>query len=318
MDWVAFLEANHIGYVTSGPNTRRGQISVKCPWCNEADPSEHLSIALDKDAFGCWRDPSHAGRKPYSLVAALLGCSFSQARLIVAQFTAADPADFDAVLKALGAEPQAQGQADLPVTVLAPEFRPIIPSGLAKRFWQYLENRGFDDVGALVEQYDLYCCHNGRWKDRIIIPVYQPDGKLAGWTGRAIQPTTHAPRYLSSSPAIKTVIFNEPELLCGGKTLFITEGPFDALKMDYYGREDHRATCMFGVNPTPEQIAALQSVIPKFDKVRILFDEGAFGAAVQLSDWLPGNVRIATLPVGVKDPGGLYPKQVKEIILVDQ
>jgi hypothetical protein len=317
MDWVAFLEANHIDFVTSGPNTRRGQISIRCPWCGPDDPSEHLSISLTKDAFGCWRNAKHAGRKPYSLVAALLGCSFSQARLIVGQHSAADPETLEDAITALGGQAEAVQRDELP-TSLPPEFRQIKPTGLTGRFWRYLESRGFDDVGTLIAQYDLLCCQHGRWKDRIIIPIHQPNGELAGWTARAIQATTHAPRYLSSSAAIKTVVFNEHDLRHGGETLFVTEGPFDAIKVDYYGGpHGHRATCMFGVNPTTEQIAALQMLIKKFDKVRILFDEGAFDNALHLGDCLSGSkVRIAELPVGVKDPGGLNPKQVKDLILV--
>jgi hypothetical protein len=314
MDWVAFLEANHIDFVTSGSNTRRGQISIRCPWCGPDDPSQHLSISLTKDAFGCWRNAKHAGRKPYSLVAALLGCSFSQARLIVGQHSAADPETLEQAIMALGGSAQPVQRDELP-SQLPPEFRQIKPTGLTGRFWRYLEGRGFDDVSTLIEQYDLLCCQHGRWKDRIIIPIQQSNGELAGWTARAIQPTIHAPRYLSSSAAIKTVVFNEHDLRHGGETLFVTEGPFDAIKVDYYGApHGHRATCTFGVNPTAGQLAALQALIPKYDKVRVLFDSEALGSALSLCDSLPGaNVQIAMLPSGVKDPGLLTAKQVLQL-----
>ena len=314
MDWVAFLEAHHIGYVTSGPNTRRGQISIRCPWCGDDDPSEHLSISLAKDAFGCWRNAQHAGRKPYSLVAALLGCSFGQARVIVTQYSTADPASFGEAITALGGTPEAPQQAQVAPEGLPPDFRPIKPTGLTSRFWRYLENRGFNDIGTLIEQYDLLCCQHGRFKDRLIIPLYSKR-QLIGWTARAIQATVNAPRYLTSSAAVKSMIFNEDELAEGGKTLFITEGPFDALKVDYYGCVDGtRATCLFGVNPTPAQIASLRAVAPKFNHVKILFDDGAFDAAMQLSEWLPPYVRMTALPPGVKDPGTLTKQQVISLI----
>jgi hypothetical protein len=315
MDWITFLDNSHIDYVTSGPNVRRGQIALKCPWCGDDDPSEHLSISLTKDAFGCWRNAKHAGRKPYSLVAALLGCSYSQARVIVGQHSAPDPSNLDEALTALGATHAPVQGAKAPPEGLPPDFKPIKPTGLTGRFWRYLKNRGFDDVGALIKEYGLLCCQHGRWKDRVVLPLYHKK-QLVGWTARAIQPTVSAPRYLSSSAAIKTIVFNEDTLMKGGKLLYITEGPFDAIKMDFYG-EPHglRATCLFGVNPTPSQIAALQTLTHKFDRVRILFDEGAFDAALQLRDWLPGrNVRIETLPVGVSDPGSLNRKQIKKLI----
>jgi hypothetical protein len=314
MDWPAFLEAHRIDYVTSGPNVRKGQLALKCPWCGDDDPSEHLSISLTKDAFGCWRNAKHAGRKPYSLVAALLGCSFSQARVIVAQYSTADPASFDEAITALGGAPGAVQQPFALPKGLPPDFKPIKPTGLTGRFWRYLENRGFDDVTALTQQYGLLCCQHGRWKDRVIIPLYQ-NGKLLGWTARAIQLVVNAPRYLSSSPAIKTTVFNEDILMKGGKVLYVTEGPFDAIKMDYYGLpSDMRATCLFGVNPTTDQIGILRSLSKRFDKVRILFDAEAFEPALLISDWLSAeNVAIEGLPDGVKDPGNLSREQINSL-----
>src|SRR5688572_2948962 len=92
MDWVEFFKANMIDYVTRGPNTKRGEVSVNCPWCAGDDPSHHLGINLTKAAYGCLRNPEHRGKRPAGLIAALLGCSFSQALIIEKQYTAAaDP-----------------------------------------------------------------------------------------------------------------------------------------------------------------------------------------------------------------------------------
>jgi hypothetical protein len=309
MDWPAFLTDHSIEYVTSGSNTRKGQISIKCPYCGNDDPSEHLSISLTKDAFGCWRNAEHAGRKPYSLVAALLGCSFAQARLIVSQYDAADPGALGDALTLFESASEARKAVTGPLK-LAPEFRPITPQGNAKRFWHYLEGRGFDDVTRLAAEYGLLCCHSGQYKDRIIIPLYD-DGQLLGWTGRAIQNVVLAPRYLSTGPAITETIYNLDQLT-GADCLCITEGPFDALKVDYYGKKHGiRATCLFGVNATMSQIGLLRSVTPRFKQVKLLFDQDAVGPMFQIIDWLSApNVVIGHLPQGVTDPGNLTAKQV--------
>lgn len=313
MDWVEFLTVNRVDYVTAGPNTKKGNISIKCPWCGDDDPSEHLSIALSEDAFGCWRNAKHSGRKPYSLVAALLGCSFAQARLIAQQYSAPDPANLDDAIMALNGPTEAVQHPNVAVA-LPPEFRQIKPTGLTGRFWRYLAGRGFDDVGALIYDYDLLCCQSGRWKDRIIIPLYR-EKQLIGWTARAIQPTINAPRYLSSSPEIKQMIFNEDALAKGGEVLYVTEGPFDAIKVDFYGEPlGIRATCLFGVNPTISQIAILMSLLPRFKAMRILLDAEAFEMALVLEGWISApNVLIATLPEGVKDPGQLTAKQIASL-----
>jgi hypothetical protein len=307
MDWVAFLEAHGVDFVSSGPNTKRGNLSVKCPWCGPDDPSEHLSIALNKDAYGCWRNAQHAGKKPYPLVAALLNCSFSQAKLVVQQFSAADPETLEDAIAALGGATKPIQQPDLPQG-LPPTFKPIKPTGLTRRFWRYLEGRGFDDVAALIDRYGLMCCQLGRWKDRIILPIYSND-KLIGWTARAIQDTINASRYLTSSPEVKNTIFNEDELL-GGEKLFITEGPFDALKVDFYGSPRIRATCLFGVNPTLSQIFILRQVMKRYKQAGILFDSEAQEQAMQLRDYLISKTTIDFLPAGVKDPGALSSSQV--------
>jgi hypothetical protein len=315
MDWPSFLTTHNIDYITAGPNTRKGEISIRCPWCGDDDPSEHLSISLSKDAFGCWRNTKHAGYKPTRLIAALLGCSFSHAQNIVQQYSAPDAGAFDDAMAMLQATAKPPQRPNALVGGLPSAFRQIKPAGLTGRFWHYLLQRGFDDVLALITEYKLLCCQTGRWKDRIILPLYQKQS-LIGWTGRAIQPTTKAPRYLSSSEAIKHTIFNEDHLTDGGKTLYITEGPFDALKIDFYGKKfGSQATCLFGVNPTISQIAILHTILSSFEKVVILFDAEAFEAALSLHDSLSvKNVTIGSLPTGVKDPGELCPPQVEQFL----
>lgn len=208
---------------------------------------------------------------------------------------------------ALGGATAPAQQPELP-PVLLKAFKQINPTGLTRRFWCYLERRGFDDVQALIDRYNLMCCQVDRWKDRVIIPIYS-GGKLAGWTARAIQNTVSAPRYLTSSPEVKNTIFNEDELT-GGETLYITEGPFDALKVDFYGAPRIRATCLYGVNPTLAQISILRQVVKRYDRVSILFDHEAQEQAMSLRDYLPSKVGIASLPKGVDDPGNLSQGQI--------
>ena len=311
MDWVGFLDTNGIDYVTSGKNTKRGNLSVQCPWCGAEDQSQHLSISLTEDAFGCWRNKSHAGRKPYSLVAALLGCSYPQARLIVQQFSAPDPANLEDAITALSG-PQQPVQKAKPTSPPPTDFQKIKPVGLTSRFWRYLAGRGFDDAQSLIDRYGLLCCQSGLWRNRMVIPVFDQN-RVIGYTARAIQASATAPRYLTSSEEVKDTIYNEQNL-DGGKVLFITEGPFDALKMDFYGyKYDCHATAMFGVNPTAAQVSVLRATIKRFDKAIILFDAGAVEQAMALCDWLPPGVIVESLPEEVDDPGKLTKAQVKEI-----
>jgi Toprim-like len=306
MDWVAFIEANQIDYVTRGPNTKRGEISIKCPFCGDEDPSQHLGISLVSENWGCHRDPSHRGHSQHRLVAALLGCSYNQAKLIVAQYGRADPENLEQALAAL------TGMTVLPTPEpekprLLPEFKPIEPKGTTAKFWRYLCARGFEPADTLCDKYSLMCCLTGRWKDRIIIPVLH-DGELVAWTGRALVNPINAPRYLSSSEAIKSTVFNGD--VRGGRLLLVTEGPFDAMKLDFYGGAwGVQAVACFGVSMSVEQIRLLRKLRERFDNCIILFDSDAIGASWGASDWIGAGIQF--LPEGVKDPGSMSQKQVR-------
>ena len=316
MDWVALLEDHHIPYVTRGPNTKKGEVSVKCPWCGEDDPSEHLGVNLTAENWGCHRNAEHRGRGPSYLIAALLGCSSQQAKLIARQYSKADPSTLDealAVLTGTSEAPKAvKGHSSL---ALPADFKHIKPKGSTARFWNYLMLRGFDDVADLAFQYDLKCAVTGDYKDRIIIPFYQRR-ELIGWTGRALQNPVIAPRYLSSSEAVKQCVFNEDVLMDGGRLLFVVEGPFDALKLDYYGEPSGaRATCVFGTSMSIDQLSILSKLRRRFKKVIILFDTDAVGPSFSAVDWLhASNVSVGQLPDGVKDPGELSPDDVENLI----
>lgn len=311
MNWEAFLEDHTIHWVDRGPNTKRGELSIQCPWCGDADPSQHLGISLATENWGCHRDAEHRGRSAHRLIAALLGCSYNQARLIEKQYNRADPDTLEEALAVLTDTPLVQKQ-EVEKPKLLPEFREIQKIGSTAKFWRYLERRGFDNIQDLCWDYSLMCCLTGRWKDRIIIPVLM-DGELVGWTGRAIVHPRNAPRYLTSSPSIKTTVLNA-DTLSGGNTLLVTEGPFDALKLDYYGwSHGLRAVCVFGTSLSIDQVAILRRMKKHFKKCLVMFDPEATGPAFQASDWLDGAEQLS-LPDGIEDPGAMTKKEVLKLV----
>jgi hypothetical protein len=315
MNWIDFLTDNFIEYVTRGQNTKRGEVSVKCPWCDEDDPSMHLGISLTAENWGCLRNPAHRGHNAPRLIAAILGCSHTQAILIAAQYSRHDPETLEAALAALTLTSEAPEHAEGLIEAV-PHFRAIKPIGSTARFWQYLTYRGFlnVDLPALIDQYRLKCVVAGRFKDRIIIPFFK-DKKLIAWTGRAITDPKRAPRYLSSD-LVKTTLFNYDALQAGGKVLFVVEGPFDALKLDFYGQTyGARTTCILGVSMSNDQIMLLNILRFNFEKVVVLFDRDALEPAFSAIDWLhSSNVTLGQLPDGVKDPGELSGSQIEGYI----
>jgi hypothetical protein len=301
MNWVEFLTDYQIEYVSRGPNTRRGEVSCRCPFCGDDDPSQHLGISLSSENWGCLRSQTHRGHSPVRLIEALLGCGTSKARDLYTFYSQADPDAFD--------HPLIEPKAPIKTKVFLPDGMPIDYGTGTKRYWTYLYARGFDDPALLCQRYRLKACTTGRYEGRIIIPLYDKTG-LVGFQGRSIYGNQHVVRYLSSSEDVKKTLFGL-DTLDGGDVLYICEGPFDAMKLEFYG-EGIQATCTFGVTLTQEQIALIRGLQKKYKCLILLFDPD-IGPVYDWLEWLPG-VTIGELPAGAKDPGDMSRTQIRSLL----
>lgn len=337
-DWIAFCRGNNIPFVSEGPNVARNDVNIRCPWCGDDDPSEHMGLSRDphRPWFGCWRNTQHRGSNPARLVARLLGCTDDAARAIVeaGDVTKIDRYvdiasrlrrrdDDDPKRVPASSPPKRKPSLDMPR-----EFKTITKRGVGRTFFEYLrDDRGFDRVAELVEYYDLRYCMTGHFRYRIIVPVFDVHGALVGWTGRDVTGRS-AVRYrtLSDDPEkaemqgyppapvnLKSTVLNA-DLCRGGQTLFICEGPFDALKLDWYA-DDSNASAVFGM-PEPQQLALLCRLARAYEGVAVVLDRDAKARAVEFVEALrtlaaPVPVQWRQLPLGVKDPAQLEPKQAR-------
>ena len=317
MDWQRFLEENNIHYVTRGPNTKRGEFSINCPFCGDEDPSEHLGINPKTGNWGCHRDQAHRGKSAKRLIRAILSCSGIQAGFILKQYDQADPDSLESIIGMLTEEPTEPAPPPKQHSLDAEfaKFAKICPRGSTKRFFNYLQTRGYDNPQDIISNYDLRCALVGKYHDRVILPI-RMNGQLLGWTSRAIIDPANAPRYLASSNDVKTTVFNYDEIKKGGDVLYILEGPFDALRVDshlaYVTHGDRRATCVFGTSVTISQVALLRAVVKRFKIAYVLFDQGADNPSIELASWL-GNARAIFLPSNVKDPDDLLEADLDDL-----
>lgn len=321
VDWEAFFIDHNIDYVVRGPNVKKGNVNIACPMCGD-DPSHHMGVALEIEAWGCWRGISHKGKKPEGLIKALLGCSYNQAKLVAQQYSAADPENLDEAIASLeGGSAAPVGHDKGRKLQYRKAFRPIKRRGSTRRFYEYLSHRGFDDTDLLIEMYDLKCATTGTYKDRVIIPIIQ-NGKLVSWTSRAIGKSENAPRYLALSEDdgglvnVFHTLWNWDELMEGGDVLIVAEGPFDAMKLDYYAVElNSCATCTFGTSMSKEQAMMIAEASKRFKRTVLIYDEGATEAIFHAQSLLGHtDVEIGFLPEGVEDPGDMTKKQVRQLI----
>lgn len=322
-DWRAFCTKNNIPFVTSGPNTAKGNISIHCPFCGFADPSEHLGLSLDlaRPYWGCFRSAQHRGRHPAKLVARLLGIPYGNALKLV-ESGAFPLDDYEQAVESLktSTEPaqisRQLGAAEKPLCY-PKEFRRLTDGTYARRFMAYLEGRGFGtDAKEVAEAYDLQYALTGDQAWRLIFPIYSELGDLVGWTGRAVQYAAKQ-RYMTFGGMGKDHLLGA----CGipdGSVLVVCEGPVDFLKLDYYGNPHGvHAVATLGTSFTDAQVIELVSIHRRMQKTCVLYDRDTTSDSLRLAEAIEtfgkGDVRAWQIPEPFKDPGEMTPDAVRKL-----
>ena len=304
MDIAEVFRENGIAFVESGKNVKAGYLGMKCPWCGEEDPSEHLGIDPETGAFSCWRNIRHSGRRPQVLLMKLLGCSFDVATGLLGRRSELKQLVMDKLVK----RPTSAIEVDPEEYRIPQGVRRLNGSPEQHKYRQYLAHRGYrpEDIPDLTRRYGLMCGQFGRFNNRVVFPVVL-NGKLVGCVGRCIDGGVL--RYLSEPAEVKQHILWHNWARHGGRDLVVCEGPFDALRINYHAQKQDipiTATCLFGVSHTEKQLEELRFLAPRFHRVVVLFDNDALSQAVRLVRTLAiHNAALMSLPPGVEDPGAL-------------
>jgi DNA primase len=163
------------------------------------------------------------------------------------------------------------------------------------------------------------------FRDRVMLPVHDDRGKLAGFIGRARPGTDPAvPKYLNSP---ETSTYKKGDLLFGlhharshlahGTTPVIVEGPFDAIAVTLADPGHYAGLAPCGTALTNRQAAALNRVAD-FDQTPILvaFDDDpagrkaavrAYGILRAISDRLQSTMLSGRDPAEVLEAEGVTP-----------
>ena len=107
-----------------------------------------------------------------------------------------------------------------------------------------------------------------------------------------------------------------------GEILFVVEGPFDMLKLDFLARKSNcRATCLFSKYLSSHRLNLLYKLSKNFDSVVYLLDKGEMATSMRfesessfISMVSQANVSFAEVPDGFSDPGELQPYGVRELV----
>lgn len=318
-DIAQFLSQHRIHYVTSGPNTARGELSIACPFCartNDPDPSQHMGVALDGSKFACWRNRKHSGRRISKLIAAIIGCSNEHARSIVGEKTVRNTAGFAEVMEGMFKTQQKKNDRvteegwDIYGTFSSLQ----VDNEFSERYIRYLVCRGFEDkrtVMDMVRKFDLRYCLLNEFAQRVIIPV-KHEGALVAWTGRTIR-EDEKKRYISShsaySASIKDYLLGMDDLGAPvNKTLLLVEGPLDAMKIAAFVGNLLSVTCLFSKDISDAQLSKIHYLLgTKYDRVAVMLDRESQEDSIRLCSRI-GSRRAFPISydgIDVEDPGAL-------------
>jgi hypothetical protein len=332
IDWRELLTERRIPFIEAGANVRRGEANIRCPYCGSADPSFHMGISLETGWWSCWRNRrEHSGKSPVRLLMKLLHVGHAEA-LSIAGLDASyvDPDGFSAMAARLRRDradtaPAEVKEAD--ALCLDRGFERLVERGPMRRHWGYLDGRWFDP-DQLREDYGVCCGVGGMWHNRIILP-YIEEGNLVTWTGRAIgnaeirykdlplRPKEGYTGELARTPA-KETLYNHDAMCNGGRWLILQEGPFDALKLDCYGKEfEVRSVALSTASISDEQIARLDVYARNFDHLGVMMDNAKMLDLIdsmRMKSQLRGihpSAHILPVPFGRKDGAELKPREVR-------
>lgn len=314
-DVVAFLEERGITYAQPGRNVARGNVGIACPFCGD-DPSTHLGINVSTGEWNCWRDPRHRGQSPVYLVARLIGCSTEHARELVEGPTA--PSSMESLRGRLEDMDGSRGRRSRSELCLPDEFVEIEWSGPTRKFAEWLyTRRGFarSDVVEVVRTFQLRACLSGKWCNRVVFPI-EEKFRLVGWTARTISKHDRA-KYMTEPPGrgIKEHLLGY-DLAClrRKKMLIVVEGPLDFAKLAFYGMDHASVVAVMGKTVSEGQVARITELADFHDRVVVLLDRGAEGAAHRMAETLALVGASWATTEEAEDPGALTPRQVRRTV----
>jgi len=331
IDWRRLLTEHRVPFAESGPNVKRGELAIQCPFCGSADPSKHMGLNLETGWWSCWRNrQQHSGKSPIRLLMKLLRLPYGAAREAAGlDSTFVDPEGFDAIAaRVLGRSIAGTHEFDQSRRFLEMPGREIKPTGSTKFCFNYLIDRGFFHPGYgspfVADNYGLLAGEHGTvWQDRVLLPYFL-DGELVTWTARAIAPSRIRYRDLEVEDCLvppKQTLYNHDAMYSGGKALVIQEGPFDVLKVDFYGKPYHIRSVGLSTNSvSEEQIFLLQAAVGKFERIVVMLDtKKRLGIvdSMRLKQQLRflGQVTILPVPFGAGDGGNMTFEEVREFAL---
>jgi len=263
--------------------------AFQCPFCNHKKPK--LIVNVKTGQYNCWTCyPPTKGKTPVSLLVKL-------------------GADNDRVLemKSYFKEDRTKIEKDRDKSVFLPEefesFTNKDGSLEYRRAASYLKNRGIEAQDVL--KYNLGYCKTGRYRNKIIVPSYDKNGKLNYFVARSYEKN---PVLKYDAPSVnKTEIIGMEYFINWNIPVILCEGAFDAIAIK------RNAIPLFG-KYIPEALM-LKLVESKVKTVYLALDNDALKEALACSQTLLDyGKEVYLIELDGKDPSDLGFEKMTQLL----
>ncbi len=247
----------------SGKATARNNYAYHCPFCHHHKPKMEVNLTENregKNPWHCWACDVR-GTTIYSL--------FKQLKVDVSKFT-----ELKSLVKTSKSikETQVVSSVALPNEYIS--LNNVDNSGImARHALAYLKNRHVSKYDII--KYNIGYCKEGLYKNMIIIPTYDADGRLNYFTARSFEKEPYV-KYRNPS-ASRDIVPNE-HLINWNVPVILCEGLFDAMAIK------RNAIPLLGKNI---QSSLMKKIVTSVvDKIYIALDRDAIKQALKFCERL--------------------------------
>jgi len=247
----------------SGKSTARNNYAYHCPLCNHHKPKLEVNLTENregKNPWHCWACDAR-GTTIYNL--------FKQLEVDVDKFK-----ELSSLVKTSRSikETQVVSTVVLPNEYIA-LYNVDNSDIMARHALAYLKRRHISKYDII--KYNIGYCKEGLYKNMIVIPTYDADGRLNYFTARSFEKEPYV-KYRNPS-ASRDVIPNE-HLINWNIPIILCEGPFDAIAIK------RNAIPLLGKNI---QNSLMKKIVTSVvDKIYIALDRDAIKQALKFCDKL--------------------------------
>ena len=247
----------------TGKQTARGNFAYHCPFCNHHKPKLEVNFTENKKGENPW----------HCWVCDKRGKRLSQ---IFKQVNASPKAmeELRAIVKTETADKEIAVAEVLNLPKEFKTFKDISSTNIMGRHaLAYLKSRNITEEDIL--KYNIGYCESGPYKNMIIIPSYDADGRLNYFTGRSFE---KEPKIKYKNPSVSRDIIPFELFINWDIPFILCEGPFDAIAIK------RNVIPLLGKNIQSKLMKKI--VMSSVDKIYIALDKDAQKQALSFCEKL--------------------------------